>query len=46
MLSNFDDPALVQECMGLGAKEYLVKAGLNPTELPKVVARWLKPPVA
>lgn len=46
MLSNFDDPALVKECMGLGAKEYLVKAGLNPTELPDVVARWLKPPAA
>lgn len=46
MLSNFDDPALVKECMELGAKEYLVKAGLNPTELPNVVARWLKPPAA
>lgn len=46
MLSNFDDPALVKECMGLGAKEYLVKAGLNPTVLPHVVARWLKPPAA
>ena len=41
MLSNFDDPALVRESLSLGAKEYLVKAATNPTELASVVARWL-----
>ncbi len=41
MLSNFDDPALVKATRDLGAKDYLVKAGLNPAELPNVVSRWL-----
>jgi len=45
MLSNFDDPALVKAARDLGAKEYLVKAGLNPAELPNVVSRWLGRPV-
>jgi CheY-like chemotaxis protein len=41
MLSNFDDPGLVRQCRELGAKEYLVKAGLNPADLAEVVARWV-----
>jgi|ERR1051325_2169541 CheY-like chemotaxis protein len=41
MLSNFDDPALVHESLALGAKQYLVKAGMNPSELPAIVARWI-----
>ena len=45
MLSNFDDPALVKACRELGAKDYMVKAGLNPAELPNVVSRWLGRPV-
>ena len=40
MLSNFDDPALIRESRSLGAKDYLVKAGMNPAELPAIVARW------
>jgi CheY-like chemotaxis protein len=41
MLSNFDDPALIRESLALGAKEYLIKAGMNPAELPSIVARWV-----
>ena len=38
MLSNFDDPALVKLCRELGAKDYLIKAGLNPADLPQIVS--------
>jgi CheY-like chemotaxis protein len=41
MLSNFDDPALIRESLSLGAKQYMIKAGMNPAELPSIVARWL-----
>src|SRR6185503_5313526 len=33
MLSNFDEPGLVKQTLDLGAKEYLVKAGLLPADL-------------
>ena len=45
MLSNFDDPALVKECRELGAKDYVIKAGLNPADLPEMVSRRLGRPV-
>ena len=41
MLSNFDDPALIRESRELGAKDYIVKAGMNPARLASIVARWL-----
>ena len=41
MISNFDDPALMRESVRLGAREYLVKAAVNPAELGDIVARWL-----
>ena len=41
MLTKFDDPALIRESLALGAKEYLIKAGMNPAELPSIVARWV-----
>ena len=41
MLSNFDDPGLVRQSMQLGARDYLVKAGTNPAELPSIVSGWL-----
>jgi CheY-like chemotaxis protein len=41
MLSNFDDPALIKESLALGAKQYMIKAGMNPAELPSIVARWV-----
>lgn len=40
MLSNFDDARYVNESKRLGAKEYLVKAGIDPGDLASVVARW------
>ena len=43
MLSNFDDPALVRETRALGARDYIVKARINPADLAGMVARWLKP---
>ena len=45
MLTNFDDPALVKASRDLGAKDYIVKAGLNPAELPNLVSRWLGRPI-
>jgi CheY-like chemotaxis protein len=44
MLSNYDEPGLVRESLGLGAKEYLVKAGTNPADLGGIVSRWVSPP--
>jgi CheY-like chemotaxis protein len=41
MLSNYDEPSLVRECLGLGAKEYLVKAGTNPADLGRIVTQWV-----
>ena len=41
MLSNYDEPALVRESLSLGAKEYLVKTGTNPTELGRIVSQWV-----
>jgi CheY-like chemotaxis protein len=43
MLSNYDDAGYVRRCMELGAKEYLVKAGMRPAELNAVVGRWARP---
>jgi CheY-like chemotaxis protein len=40
MLSNYDDRALVRQAESLGAKQYLVKAGINPSDLVAVVERW------
>lgn len=42
MLSNYDEPGLVRQSLSLGAKEYLVKAGLNPADLGQVVSRWVE----
>lgn len=41
MLSNYDDDSIVKRCLGLGAKEYLVKANLDPADLGAIVARWI-----
>jgi CheY-like chemotaxis protein len=41
MLSNYDEPGLVRQCLGLGAKEYLVKAGTNPADLGRIVTQWV-----
>jgi len=41
MLSNYDEPSLVRETAKLGAKQYLVKAGTNPTDLGGIVSQWV-----
>ncbi len=42
MLSNFDDPALISESRRLGAKQYCIKANINPArELAELVRTWL-----
>jgi CheY-like chemotaxis protein len=44
MLSNYDEPGLVRECLKLGAKDYLVKAGTNPADLGRIVSQWMRAP--
>ncbi len=44
MLSNYDDSYYMTESIRLGAKEYLVKAGINPADLVAVIARWGRRP--
>ncbi|HEY2596981.1 MAG TPA: hypothetical protein VGJ79_00720, partial [Candidatus Dormibacteraeota bacterium] len=44
MLSNYDEPGLVRQSIGLGAKQYLVKARTNPTELDRIVSQWVQTP--
>jgi CheY-like chemotaxis protein len=41
MLTNFDEPALVRESLGLGAYGYLLKVGTDPRDLAAVVAKVL-----
>ena len=41
MLTNFDEPSLVQESLGLGAHGFLLKVGTDPRELPGMVAKVL-----
>lgn len=41
MLSNYDDPRLVEQSRLLGAKDYVVKAGTDPAALVDLVSRWL-----
>ena len=42
MLSNYDDPALVNQSRELGAREYVVKAGTKPSDLAAIVSRWVE----
>ncbi len=44
MLSNYDDGYYMTESLRLGAKEYIVKAGINPADLVGVIARWRRHP--
>ncbi|MEA2657217.1 MAG: two-component system, OmpR family, response regulator [Chloroflexota bacterium] len=43
MLSNYDDGAYIKQCLGLGAKEYLVKVNIRPADLATVASRWINP---
>ncbi|HSS60682.1 MAG TPA: response regulator [Candidatus Limnocylindrales bacterium] len=44
MMSNYDEAGLVSQSLSLGAKEYLVKAGTNPTDLGRIVSQWVRAP--
>jgi len=44
MLSNYDDSSYVKRCMGLGAKEYVVKVNIRPADLATIASRWISPP--
>jgi CheY-like chemotaxis protein len=41
ILSNYSDAAIVRESLGLGAREYLVKAQTTPGELAQKVREYL-----
>jgi len=43
MLSNYDDSSYVKRCMGLGAKEYVVKVNIRPADLTTIASRWIIP---
>ena len=43
MLSNYDDSTYVKRCIGLGAKEYLVKVNIRPADLATIASRWINP---
>lgn len=43
MLSNYDDSSYVKRCIGLGAKEYIVKVNIRPADLATIALRWIKP---
>ena len=43
MLSNYDDSTYVKRCMGLGAKEYVVKVNIRPADLATIASRWINP---
>ncbi len=42
MLSNYDEPGLLGQSLGLGAKQYLVKAGTHPADLDRIVSHWVE----
>ena len=44
MLSNYDEPGLVRQCLDLGAREYLVKAGTNPADLGGIISELVSGP--
>jgi CheY-like chemotaxis protein len=41
MLSNYDDRSYINVSLGLGAKEYIVKAAIKPKDLAAVASRWI-----
>lgn len=43
VFSNFDDPETKREALGLGAKEYLIKANLTPQDIINKVENYVKP---
>ena len=45
ILSNFDNPGVVENCLKLGAKEYLIKYQVTPEEVSAVISRLIEKPV-
>ena len=43
MLSNYDDSTYVKRCLGMGAKEYVVKVNIRPADLATIASRWITP---
>jgi CheY-like chemotaxis protein len=43
MLSNSDDSNYVKRCLGLGAKEYVIKVNIRPADLATIASRWINP---
>ena len=42
VLSDFDQPAVIEKCLRLGANEYLVKSQVMPEEVSAAVGRIIK----
>ena len=45
ILSNFDNPRVIENCLQLGAKEYLVKSQVTPEEVSAVITRQIEKPL-
>jgi CheY-like chemotaxis protein len=45
MLSNYDESTYVKICLGLGAKEYVVKVNVKPGDLATIASRWINPAI-
>ena len=41
VLSNYDDPDLIERCLQLGATDYLVKSQTTPAGVSGAIARWM-----
>ena len=44
ILSNQDEPDVIERCIGLGAIAYLVKVRTTPPQLSTCVVRWAASP--
>lgn len=42
VLSDFDQPAIIENCLSLGVVEYLIKSQVTPEEVSSVVGRVIK----
>ena len=41
IMSNLEDPSIVQKCLDSGAKEFLAKAELTPPDIIKAIERYI-----
>ncbi|MFA6981414.1 MAG: response regulator [Patescibacteria group bacterium] len=42
IMSNLEDPSIIQKCLDNGAKEFLAKAELTPPDIIKAIERYVK----